>query len=176
MVQRLLLGLMLVLSVSTSPLLAQDQQDPLSKSELRRYVVTLALGDTDSSYWSKLKPTQTFTPAATRALADLKDFLPYKAYVPLDTVYLIGLNGPHQQLRGVFPQQHEFYMRGVRLSATATKIEMLRLWAAPVAESKGSPGLLIDTSFTIEMGETVVVGTSRLDGNRALILLVTAVK
>ncbi len=37
------------------------------------------------------------------------------------------------------------------------------------------PTFLIDTSFEIETGETVVVGTSRLDGNRALLLLVTSV-
>jgi hypothetical protein len=37
------------------------------------------------------------------------------------------------------------------------------------------PTFLIDTSFEMELGETVVVGTSRLDGNRALLLLVTSV-
>jgi hypothetical protein len=34
----------------------------------------------------------------------------------------------------------------------------------------------VDTNFKIAPGETVVVGTSRLDGGKALILLVTAVK
>jgi hypothetical protein len=34
---------------------------------------------------------------------------------------------------------------------------------------------IIDTSFTMEIGETVVVGTSRLKGDKALIALLTAV-
>lgn len=33
---------------------------------------------------------------------------------------------------------------------------------------------LIDTSFVMDPGETVVVGTSRLEGGRALIVLLTA--
>ena len=34
---------------------------------------------------------------------------------------------------------------------------------------------IIDTSFTMDVGETVVVGTSRLKGDKALIALLTAV-
>jgi hypothetical protein len=34
---------------------------------------------------------------------------------------------------------------------------------------------VIDTSFTMDVGETVVVGTSRLKGDKALIALLTAV-
>jgi hypothetical protein len=34
---------------------------------------------------------------------------------------------------------------------------------------------MIDTSFTMDIGETVVVGTSRLKGDKALIALLTAV-
>jgi hypothetical protein len=34
---------------------------------------------------------------------------------------------------------------------------------------------IIDTSFTMDIGETVVVGTSRLQGDKALIALLTAV-
>ena len=37
------------------------------------------------------------------------------------------------------------------------------------------PGAVIDTSFTMDYGETVVVGTSRLQGSKALIVLLTAV-
>ena len=41
--------------------------------------------------------------------------------------------------------------------------------------SSASRGL-IDSSFTMDVGETVVVGTSRLGGDKALIALVTAVR
>jgi hypothetical protein len=38
-----------------------------------------------------------------------------------------------------------------------------------------SAGRIIDTSFTMDVGETVVVGTSRLKGDQALIVLLSAV-
>jgi hypothetical protein len=46
-------------------------------------------------------------------------------------------------------------------------------------EEAGSPGAgrpIIDSSFTMAAGETVVVGTSKLGGDKALIALVTAVR
>ncbi len=46
-------------------------------------------------------------------------------------------------------------------------------------EEAGTPGTgrpVIDSSFTMSAGETVVVGTSKLGGDKALIALVTAVK
>lgn len=39
----------------------------------------------------------------------------------------------------------------------------------------GMSGTVIDSSFRMNLGETVVVGTSRLQGDRALIVLLTAV-
>jgi hypothetical protein len=139
-------------------------------SRLRGFVITLALGDVRPG-----SSPGTFTPAAAKALADMKDFLPYKSYRPLDTIWLIGLSWPHQTLEGVDGQKHELYMRVLTVSPTAVKVDMLRLWdAAPATPQKMPAPPLIDTSFTIKVGETVVVGTSRLDGGRALILLVTA--
>jgi hypothetical protein len=35
---------------------------------------------------------------------------------------------------------------------------------------------VIDTTFNMNVGETVVVGTSRLQGDKALIVLLTAAK
>ena len=44
-----------------------------------------------------------------------------------------------------------------------------------IKEMRPSGRTIIDTSFTMEIGETVVVGTSRLKGDKALIALLTAV-
>jgi hypothetical protein len=141
-----------------------------SKSDLRRFIVTLALGEVQPGR------SGTFSPDAAKALADLKDFLPYKTYLPLDTIYLIGANPIPQQMKGIDGQLHEFHMRGVPAGATVTSIAYMQLWA-PVDPAPGkSRQVLINASFKIEAGETVVVGTSRLDGSRALLLLVTAVK
>jgi hypothetical protein len=157
-------------------LLAQGQTPPRQQvvpedsQRLRGFVVTLALGEIEAG-----KTAGTFTPAATKALADLKDFLPYKSYRVLDTVWTLGLNGPHQFLRGLDGQKHEFYMRSSIVSATAIRVEMLRLWdVPPPAPGPASAPVLIDTDFAVNIGETVVVGTSRVDSTRGLILLVTA--
>jgi len=46
------------------------------------------------------------------------------------------------------------------------------------AEALANPGSrpIIDSSFTMNAGETVVVGTSKLGGDKALIAIVTAVR
>jgi hypothetical protein len=52
------------------------------------------------------------------------------------------------------------------------KDETLRRYGVAAA---GRHRALIDTNFTMDIGETVVVGTSRLQGDKALIALLTAV-
>jgi hypothetical protein len=50
-------------------------------------------------------------------------------------------------------------------------------WGAPdqPGPAPGTATAVIDTSFSMRIGETVVVGTSRVNGERALIALMTAV-
>jgi hypothetical protein len=141
----------------------------LEDSKLRGFTITLALGEIDGG-----RSSGTFTPAATKALADLKDFLPYKSYRLLDTVWLLGLSGPHQMLQGQNGQKHEFYMPSTLVSPTAVKVDLLRLWDTRPADSEALVDVLIDTNFNIKVGETVAVGTSRIDSTKGLILLVTA--
>ena len=136
---------------------------------LRRFVFTLAMGDMLTTAGS------TFTPAAARALADLKDFLPYKRYTLLDTIYQIGPSGPSSQMKGIDDgSKYELITQG-QAHAVPNKTS-LRVHLRTVATQDRPPAFLIDTSFELELGETVVVGTSRIDGNRALLLLVTSVQ
>jgi hypothetical protein len=193
-------------------------------------------------------------PAARKALADMKDFLPYKGYRLLDTQWTLccGTSPTVMRLRGSDEQDYElelipratgfdgkWYVRfalreppaGAELASTsrqpaevaAQKREMenrlrtlrerysenhpdtqatraqiaeLEQRAKAAAEEKSvaeqreqrelttarslanlRPGTraIIDTSFTMDIGETVVVGTSRLKGDKALIALLTAV-
>jgi len=139
---------------------------PVMSVSLRKFVFTLALGDVQAGAGS------TFTPAASKALADLKDFLPYKRYTLLDTVYKIGLMGPTVQMKGPDDQKYELITLQFPPASGNRASMRLQLKAASSAERST---FLIETSFEIELGETVVVGTSRLDGNRALLLLVTSV-
>src|SRR5260221_12418145 len=54
-------------------------------------------------------------PAARKALADMKDFLPYKSYKLLDSGWILGSNSVSQRMRGVEDQEYE-----LNLSAYAT--------------------------------------------------------
>jgi len=139
---------------------------PAAGISLRKFVFTLALGDVQAGAGS------TFTPAASRALADLKDFLPYKRYTLLDTIYKIGLVGPSVPVKGIDDaQKYELWTTGQ--GHPDGKRMSVRVNLQTVSQERRTD--LISTTFDIEIGETVVVGTSRLDGNRALLLLVTSV-
>ena len=185
-------------------------------------------------------------PAARRALADMKDFLPYKSYKLLDAAWLLGqgTTGGVTRLRGPEEQEYELRLSAYPVPSTsgrvqvqfslrdagsehadtvreengrrsttesrtkaqqaelqqlqrelqeaqnrkdATQVRTLERRIATLRDSmaltsainnrKSTPSrAVMDTSFAMDVGETVVVGTSRLRGNsRALIALLTAV-
>jgi hypothetical protein len=201
--------------------------------------------------------------AARKALADMKDFLPYKAYRLLDTQWIIlGASGGTAvtRLRGVDDQEYELELRAspamsptalsvrfqlrdaaegsapsgdgsrtplhpkelakadqasneiareifqlererddlqllvakgrrqtevgikdpeevrrqeVQLAAVMKRIADLKQ-SLSAASSKSQGRTVIDTSFRMDDGETVVVGTSKVKGGKALIALLTA--
>jgi hypothetical protein len=213
-----------------------DRTDSL----VQGYSVVLVLGDMQSGSTPDNVP-----PAAKKALADMKDFLPYKSYRLLDSQWTMGSSSVSTRLRGADDQDYSLSMgarvidEGSRsLSVTfqlreggdnavmrrplasineeqveAERRQVEALAAAKarglsenhpevrggasggvsggvqggVAAGSGSgrgfgvstiprSGSLISTSFTMDVGETVVVGTSRLKGgDKALIALLTAV-
>ncbi len=123
-----------------------------------------------------------------KALADLKSFLPFKGYELLDSTWmratqdrvtetrLVGRDGASYSATLVFraPSSGDLFIDGFRLKAepfTPTS-------PGGVKESRNTrPGRdLIQTTFGIKTGETVVVGTSRVeDSDEALVVLLTAV-
>ena len=184
--------------------------------------------------------------AARKALADMKDFLPYKTYRLLDTQWTLccGHSAIIARLRGDEPDYYDlelepnrtatsgkWYVRfSLRNSPTGTplaaaqpniddnrmalltmkreelenqirslkqryndnhaEVQKARAQLADIereqaqlradttkrrATVRPSNRTVIDTSFTMDIGETVVVGTSRLQGDKALIALLTAV-
>ena len=234
-----------------------------SRAATHGFSVVLVLADLQASSAPDDVP-----PAARRALADMKDFLPYKSYKLLDAAWILGqgTSGTVTRLRG--PEEREYELRmstqlgsptrgfsgagdgqGGRTTTTSAgvfvrftlsesglsereqveavvaqeerrsietrvkeerAVEIVKLEAELKAaeqqknETKAkelrqalarartrserstqpsryvaprrSVGPIIDTSFNMDVGETVVVGTSRLKGNsRALIALLTAV-
>ena len=201
------------------------------------FSIVLVLGDLQGGPASDNVP-----PAARKALADMKDFLPYKSYRLLDTAWVLGATRVTSRLRGPEDQDYEldlaaggpfgesktlrveFQLREAGSEITpapergAEAARMMQMMtelmarrnaldqelrslqersgdnAPAVAEMKSrlegtrrqiaeleNRGLLrrrnqiINTTFSMDLGETVVVGTSRLKGDKALIALLTAV-
>jgi hypothetical protein len=196
------------------------------------------LGDMQTASTSDTVPA-----AARKALADLKDFLPYKGYRLLDAQWILGSERATTRLRGSDDQEYQLTLRtGVyvgklrvvfqlqdsgsaapvyadardvderraQLAAAQARLqdlerelaalrernaenqraanELRRALTAQIAELKRqipeaetaltiSRGRsVIDTTFNMDIGETVVVGTSRTrGGDKALIALLTAV-
>jgi hypothetical protein len=80
------------------------------------------------------------------------------------------------ELRAAEQQKNETKARELRAALARARNRPDRSAQATRPPSKRFSGTIIDTSFNMEVGETVVVGTSRLQGNsRALIALLTAV-
>ena len=205
------------------------------------FSVVLVLGELQGTATSDSVPA-----AARKALADMKDFLPYKSYRLLDTQWTLccGRSGIVTRLRGPEEQDYDleldpnpsdtsgkwnvrFTLRdpiaGVargespaadlsaslvaqraeleakirtlkerysdthpevlqlksQLAALERQQEQIRLEEAATKRyrlvASSARRAIIDTSFTMDIGETVVVGTSRLKGDKALIALLTAV-
>jgi hypothetical protein len=206
------------------------------------YSVVLVLGDMQST-----SATDGNVPAAARkALADMKDFLPYKSYRLLDAQWILGSQKTISRLRGANDQEYELTLRGIQISGGKLNVTFrlaepgtllavkpspgadsrsgrsaeleraLRDAEAEVARARAASGdkraealavasdkvllirreleqergmreaalkeatiraahAVIDTSFAMDVGETVVVGTSRVAGDKALIALLTAV-
>lgn len=227
-----------------------DRQGP------QGFSVVLVLGDLQGDATSDNVPA-----AARKALADMKDFLPYKSYRLLDVQWTLccsrtssrsvvsRLRGPEgqdyelslstnldppdrlgvrfllrapsgelarsgapsevvaqlqretvrleQQLRaaakktqarseigGRGPVEEDRSIQDLRSKLAEMKIRLAEARndrrAAPAAQARSlkvsSNRAVIDTSFTMDVGETVVVGTSRVaGGDKALIALLTAV-
>jgi hypothetical protein len=190
---------------------------------LRGFSISLVQGNLTTGAASDVPP------AAAKALADLRDFLPYKSYKLLDTQWSAGSGQVKGRLRGVNANEYELELstrretgrdgslsvsrfvlresgtdgnaerpaatlRGGGTSGTQRRpvpsdevaVEELRREMEMAAQARaaqtqtfakllGAARPVIDTSFSMDIGETIVVGTSRLQGDTALIVLLTAV-
>jgi hypothetical protein len=130
-------------------------------------------------------------PANTRqAIEDVRQFLPFKSYRLLDTALVRTQRSARTMLTG--PDDREFRatfsLSGqqkpgkllVQSFDLVEKIEMPVPAAGGYSEGVAPPAspaskYLLSSSFAAEVGQTVVVGTSRLNGgDEALIVLFTA--
>ena len=158
--------------------------DAQESARLRGFSVVLLLGEQTGSI-----PTQGLSASAQRALADIKEFLPYKGYRVLDTQWVAGYEFGRSkgQIRGLEQKDFTFELETrPDLNLIAAKPgapngplawAQFKLVTPPMGWVNGKETVvtMLDNSFAIKPGETVVVGTSRLQGDSALIVLLTAV-
>jgi hypothetical protein len=135
-------------------------------------------------------------PGARKALEDIQTFLPYKSYRVVDRVLLRSTRGADGRLVGEqgqrfrvhlsfsptgLPEAKKLLVDSFSLDADAQPPAAVAPAASPASVREpaqpGDPGgSLIHTSFGMAVGETVVVGTSKLaHRDQALVVLLTAV-
>ncbi len=141
---------------------------------------------------ASLKPGTTAGPEipenAQKALNDLKKFLPFKSYQLVDGAWLSATEGRTAQGR-LAGSSGAAYKVELRFRSTGDNgsneppslfVEAFKLEQEMVVQMKDGPQFggrrLIDTTFSVKEGETIVVGTSKADGvDGALVVLLTAV-
>ena len=188
------------------------------------FSVVLLLGETQGTAAGDGLPP---APGVRKALADVKDFLPYKSYKTLDTQWLRSgstrMKGPDEQeydvdvadvdlimprpfqttgtVKVAFKLQEvgapmnssEEYGRSVQVADMEKQLATVQRRINEGAAGSQVPELmaakdrlnrqirlarahkLIDTQFEMAPGETVVVGTSKIGGDKGLVVLLTAV-
>ena len=153
-------------------------------SRVQGFSVVLILGEAQGSV-----PSQGLSAPAQKALAEIRDFLPYKGYRVLDTQWVAGsaFGNSRGRIRGIDQKDYEFKLdtfpndvgaaRPGAPGALSQARFQLTTPAMGFTTSGGKLGVetLLDSTFAIKSGETVVVGTSRVQGDTALIVLLTAV-
>jgi hypothetical protein len=116
-------------------------------------------------------------PNAQAAMRDAASFLPYKSYRLLDLAWVRTSFRGASRVAG--PDGATYLMQVVvdPNESDGTKLvvaEFRLIELLPNGVEKPTP--LLRTTFSMAPGETVVVGTSRLDGpNKALVVLLTAI-
>jgi hypothetical protein len=181
-----------VLALGANPL--QAQTTPKASTVFTQgFSVVLLLGEPQGSI-----PTDGLSAQARKALTDIREFLPYKGYRVLDTQWVAGADfgNSRGRIHGFDDQEYTFMIETTPKaipSAPGTPeaalnrahfkllVEnglqlLVRNQNAPIGQTPiGGDGPVLDNSFNIKVGETVVVGTSRLQSDKALIVLLTAV-
>ena len=169
---------------------AQTPAPPAPPAEPRRPGVTARLDDTQLFQVVMLRgsrkgadDTEGLPKSAEKALADLRDFLPFKHYQLLDSAVVrmaYGMNG--EVMMTPYQVKFSYERKNDKISIwwftvlPAKKIELPTPPPGYHGEALAPEAIkpLITTSFQMDRGETVVVGSSKLNGDEALVVLLTA--
>lgn len=164
------------------PVQKKKQSRPFDALDMQAFSVALLLGETQGASTPENLPA-----GATKALADVREFLPYKSYRLLDTQWIRCCAGPNVtgSLRGLDEQQFTFRIAIHSVSAPKLSANFNLLNDGGSFKSGnvthdafGQPVTakpIVSSNFSMDVGETVVIGTSSLKGDKALVVLLTAV-
>ena len=121
------------------------------------------------------RPEPPLPPGEARALADLKQFLPYQGYRFVDSGAVRTMAEGSFRLGTAYDVRLRFRWSAFPVRRELT-VDGFRLGLLYKNEDGGEEfKQLLSTSFSSTVGETVVVGTSKLNGSKeALIVLLTA--
>ncbi|HYN20978.1 MAG TPA: hypothetical protein VE078_08460 [Thermoanaerobaculia bacterium] len=109
---------------------------------------------------------------AQKALDDIKGFLPFKSYRILDTalIRVTQFDVAKSQVAGLPPSTYEVLLR---FRTAGVEGEKLIIDTFGLKDRKDNN--LIQTAFSMDIGETVVVGTSSVDAaQESLVVLMSA--
>ena len=109
--------------------------------------------------------------AAARALRDLEELLPGRKFVPLDAAQVRSVSRADLRLSGA---EGEGYL--VRFNARGKSgdeklyVDEFEIYRGVISAERR----ILSTSFSISLGETLVVGTSKTASGKAFVVLLTA--
>ena len=133
-------------------------------------------------------PTDNIPPHARKALEDMKAFLPFKSYRLFGTTEITQQPGRFATARITGGDNQTFEITMVRqmgwsdsngANGGAARPPLSLTFILKDVTGKPDPsasdaGVVMNTLVTMEVGETIVVGTSRVGGSRGLLALLTA--
>lgn len=130
------------------------------------YLVLLAAGNKDG-------PSPDLAAGARKALDDMKGFLPFKSYRVVDTSLVRVIRDEQAQARVLGPSGSNATLI-LRFSSGGADGKKLYVNTFTLSDEKS--GRLIQTAFSMDVGESIVVGTSSVSGSEeALVTILTAV-
>lgn len=139
-----------------------------SLTETSLFQIVLLIGDKQPSKSSGDVPEN-----ARAAIDDIRQFLPYKSYRMVDTALIRSEGQSRGLMSGPDDHSYQFTLDHSRYKRDG-KIH-IRSFGISDRSQVNNP-TLIGTSFVVEEKETIVVGTSKLNGgDQALIVLFTAI-
>jgi hypothetical protein len=160
---------------------ARVEQGP----KLKGFSVVLLSGESPGASTTG-EPSGEIPPAVQKALSNVQAFLPYKTYRLYDAALLPTVTttqGSSALMRGdVYNTRLRVSIMWPIGSRSQGDPLLLTLMLTELASSTSNTNAtdsvlrtIMNTSISISSGETVVVGTSRTAGGRALIALLTAI-